>query len=179
MTDPQKILYGRVRDILEENDSLCMDVPDERDRLAKAIAIGLTGEPKPAPAPEVVRKVNENERKVLAILAEAFDSLARQTKLERNIVRRACRSLAKKGLAKFEQTLWNDDGPAGSGYRATEEGAALITPCDICQKRATYDYWLDPKGEHTIESDKDARHIRECEEHYQQSANRPQQTTLA
>src|SRR5437870_300515 len=75
--------------------------------------------------------------------AYGFKGLVSQTKLEVPQVRRACRSLAKKGFAKFERTLWNEeDGqPAGAGYRATEEGAAYITPCDLCGKRATYDYY--------------------------------------
>lgn len=34
-------LEGIVRDVLEANDGLCMDVPDERARLAKAIAKAL------------------------------------------------------------------------------------------------------------------------------------------
>ena len=131
--------------------------------------------------------INENERKVLEILAEAyspdewgayaFASLSRQTKLEVKQVRRACRSLAKKGLAVYERTLWNDDGPAGAGYRASEEGAALIDPCDLCGKRAVYDYEVDEKGEMAITTE--GRRIRECEEHYKQSAARPAQTTLA
>lgn len=132
-------------------------------------------------------KINENERKVLEQLAEAyhpdewgafaFKSLIAGTKLELKQVRRACRSLAKKGLAKFEQTLWNDDGPAGAGYRATEEGAAFINPCDLCAKRATYDYYVDEKGEDTYKS-LEGRHVLECEEHFKQSAARPQETEL-
>lgn len=133
-------------------------------------------------------KVNEKELAILKILAEAyspdewgayaFASLSRQTKLEVKDVRRACRSLAKKGLAQYERSLWNDDGPAGAGYRATEEGAAFISPCDICQKRATYDYWIDEKGEHALSLDPGARHILECDDHYKQSAAAPQQLAV-
>lgn len=138
-------------------------------------------------------KINDKERKVLEILADAyhpdewgayaFASLSRQTKLEVKEVRRACRSLAKKGLAKYERVLWNEDtGPAGAGYRATEEGAAFIDPCDICGGRISYDYTIDANGKHDWEKgydEKTGRHIRECNEHYKQSAARPQQTTLA
>lgn len=111
--------------------------------------------------------------------AYAFASLSRQTKLTIPEVRRACRSLAKKGLAKFEQVLWNDDGPAGAGYRATEEGAALISPCDICGKRAVYDYNVEEDGTFTMNDDEKTRHVQECEEHHGVSAKAPQQTTLA
>lgn len=130
-------------------------------------------------------KINENERKVLEQLAEGyspdewsayyFRGIVAATKMELKEVRRACRSLAKKGLAQYERGLFNQDGEAaGSGYRATEEGAALITPCDICGKRATFDYEIDEKGEQTF----NGRRILECEAHYKQSAARPQQNKL-
>ncbi len=134
-------------------------------------------------------KINEKEQKILVVLAEAYEpdewgaygfaSLSSQTKLEVKEVRRACRSLAKKGLAKFERTLWNEDGLAGAGYRATEEGAALITPCDICGKRATYYYYVNQKGEDAWHKEGN-RHIQECEEHYKKSAANPpvKQATL-
>lgn len=83
-------------------------------------------------------KVNENEHKCLAVLAENFydDSewsawymhgIVTETKLELSQVRRAVRSLARKGLAAYERGLFNDDGQvAGSGYRATQAGKDLI-----------------------------------------------------
>jgi hypothetical protein len=133
-----------------------------------------------------MQKINDKERKVLEQLAEAyhpdewgaysFAPLARITKLEVKEVRRACRSLAKKGLAQFEKTLWSDDGPAGAGYRATEEGAALITPCDLCGKRATYEYEVDENGEMSWKPG--GRRIRECDDHHGQSAKTPQQAAL-
>lgn len=136
-------------------------------------------------------QINEKERKVLAILAEAYEpdewgayafkSLSLQTKLEVKEVRRACRSLAKKGLAQYERTLWNEDtGPCGAGYRATEEGAALISPCDMCGVRATYDYRVDEKGEMFMgfASKTPLRRVRECENHYKASAHEPQQTKI-
>lgn len=133
-------------------------------------------------------KVNEKELAILKILAEAyspdewgayaFASLSRQTKLEVKDVRRACRSLAKKGLAQYERSLWNDDGPAGAGYRATEEGAAFISPCDICGKRATYDYNVEQDGSWTSNDDEKTRHVLECDDHYKQSAAAPQQLAV-
>jgi hypothetical protein len=132
-------------------------------------------------------KINDNERKVLEKLAEdwhpdewgaySFAPLSRITKLEVKQVRRACRSLAKKGFAKYERTLVDMDGvPAGAGYRATEEGAALITPCDLCGSRATFDYHVDKKGEFAW----DGRRVRECEVHYGKSGKMevPTQRTM-
>jgi hypothetical protein len=76
--------------------------------------------------------VNDVERKVLQSLSEAgwgedwylpFAPICDEWGLARNVVRRACRSLARKGLAEFESGLWDEDGePAGSGYTATEAG---------------------------------------------------------
>jgi hypothetical protein len=82
--------------------------------------------------------MTENERKVLSALHDAysdyedfcylgFAGIMSRTGLDRKIVRRSARSLARKGLAQFGSGLWTDDGePAGSGYRCTKEGAALI-----------------------------------------------------
>jgi hypothetical protein len=80
-------------------------------------------------------KLNLNERKVLRRLAREFGydapyfpfgPLMRATGLTRKEVRRACRSLTRKGLAQFGRGLWDDDGhPAGSGYAATFAGAEL------------------------------------------------------
>jgi hypothetical protein len=107
-------------------------------------------------------RVNENERKVLAALAEWYSDeaewnafylrgLVSETKLELSQVRRSVCSLAKKGLAKYERGLFNEDGEvAGSGYRATLAGAALLNPCDVCGDLASFVY--DGK--------------RECEQHY-------------
>jgi hypothetical protein len=129
-------------------------------------------------------KINDNERKVLEQLVEAYDpdewgayafrSLANQTKLDIPQVRRACRSLARKGLAAYERTLWNDDGPAGAGYRATEEGAAFILPCDLCGKRASFDFLVNDKGEQVVLPQEGLRRVRECRAHEEQSPNRKQ-----
>lgn len=75
-------------------------------------------------------RLNENERKVLGELPPWDDSyvsfayLSSNTGLDRKAVRRACRSLARKGLAEYGRGLWNDEGPAGSGYCATKAGVA-------------------------------------------------------
>lgn len=92
-------------------------------------------------AREAVIKITDNERKVLETLADAydqsgwdeygiytFDPLQRKTGLDRRHVRLACRSLQRKGLAKYVKALWNDDGPAGAGYGATQAGFDFINP---------------------------------------------------
>jgi hypothetical protein len=83
-------------------------------------------------------KVNENEHKCLVVLAEDFyddtewkawymRGIVMETKLELSQVRRAVRSLGRKGLAAYERGLFDDDGMvAGSGYRATTVGKDLI-----------------------------------------------------
>lgn len=79
-------------------------------------------------------KLTSNERAVLRVLAgisdgyyKPFAPIARTTGLDRNVVRRACRSLKRKGLADFLAGLWTEDGePAGAGYAATPEGRELI-----------------------------------------------------
>lgn len=45
-------------------------------------------------------------------------------------VRLGCRSLARKGLAEFGKGLWDDEGPAGSGYCATKQGRASLASAD-------------------------------------------------
>jgi hypothetical protein len=77
--------------------------------------------------------LNIYEQKVLGYLTEdgfswdqgysGFAGIVANTRLDRKTVRRACRSLARKGLTEFGKGLWNDDGePAGSGYCATKAG---------------------------------------------------------
>jgi hypothetical protein len=76
--------------------------------------------------------INIYERKVLNLLIEdglyyGFAWIVQETKLDRPTVRRACRSLARKGLTEYGRGLWNDAGePCGSGYRATK--LARISP---------------------------------------------------
>jgi len=84
-------------------------------------------------------KLNDNERKVLAVLVVCgddswggycyfnFRALTGPTKLNRREVRLACRSLKRKGLAEFRRGLWSEDGePAGSGYCASKAGVDFI-----------------------------------------------------
>lgn len=91
---------------------------------------------------ETYPKINEKERKVLAVLAEAYGSdydcmyfrgIAPVAKMELKEVRLAARSLKRKGLAEYQCGLFNDDGKvAGSGYSATHKGALLINACIDC-----------------------------------------------
>jgi hypothetical protein len=88
--------------------------------------------------------VNANERKVLQFLVDegtdyagflafSFDTICGPTELGRKAVRRACRSLARKGLAEYCRGLWTEDGePAGSGYCATRASEAVLATgkCD-------------------------------------------------
>lgn len=80
--------------------------------------------------------VTPHEAKVLHALAYfggedsecgfvGFKPLAAETGLDRRTVRLACRSLSRKGFAKFARGLWTDEGePAGAGYAATLAGMA-------------------------------------------------------
>lgn len=83
----------------------------------------------------VVPRINPNEMKVLAALASvagdfgclSFRGVGQRVRLNRQIIRRACRSLARKGLAEFHRALWSEDGePRGSGYCATRKGCAHV-----------------------------------------------------
>jgi hypothetical protein len=90
--------------------------------------------------------LNPNEAKVLVELADdyrcdfgyrGFAYLTRETGLDRKVVRRACRSLARKGLAQYGRGLWSENGePAGSGYAATKFGVErakdLPRQCEGC-----------------------------------------------
>jgi DNA-binding MarR family transcriptional regulator len=80
-------------------------------------------------------KLNPHERKVLSALADyygdfgffSFSQLSRKTRLNRQQVRRAARSLARKGLAEFCRGLFTQDGEvAGSGYGCSREGAKWL-----------------------------------------------------
>lgn len=58
----------------------------------------------------------------IALRMESFDR-----QLDRAGIRRACRSLARKGLVKFSTGLWTEEGePAGSGYGITDLGATML-----------------------------------------------------
>lgn len=108
-------------------------------------------------------KVSEREQKCLEVLTRHFQSegnyiyfrtIVKETKLTLQQVRRSVRSLARKGLAEFQRGLMDEEGNvAGSGYCATEKGAAYISHCDLCDRINMYEY--DGK--------------KECELHYGQS----------
>ena len=56
----------------------------------------------------------------------SFGPVEAETGLPRNLVRRACRHLARRGLLIYDKGLWSDAGaPAGAGYGLTERGHAL------------------------------------------------------
>jgi len=80
--------------------------------------------------------VNEAESQILNCLIDAgddfgylsFADISSRTGLERKIVRRACRALARKGLAAYGRGLFNDDGEvAGSGYTATRQARSTVS----------------------------------------------------
>ena len=82
-------------------------------------------------------KINENERRILEFFAADYDpeepaayyfkGIIAHTGLDLKQVKRACRSLKKKGLAVYMRGLFDEDGKvAGSGYGASEEGYKLI-----------------------------------------------------
>lgn len=75
--------------------------------------------------------LNPDEQKVLNYLASeeeaywGFAAIGECVRLDRKTIRRACRSLARKGLTEFKSGLWYEDGgPAGSGYGITKAGRA-------------------------------------------------------
>ncbi len=80
-------------------------------------------------------KLNEYEAKVLTVLRDhagdfgylSFATISANTGLERKVVRRACRSLTRKGLAEFARGLCTEDGGmAGSGYAAARVGGVFL-----------------------------------------------------
>lgn len=88
-------------------------------------------------------KISDRERLVLVCLAEYWNddcdclymrTIAKETKLEIFQVKRSVRSLARKGLTEYVRGLFDEDGMvAGSGYRATREGAVLVKGCKDCK----------------------------------------------
>lgn len=98
--------------------------------------------------------LNPTERKVLAALVPSygdfgylnFKGIASRTRLTRKEIRRACRSLARKGLAEYGRGLWSDDGEvAGSGYSATKAGCEYVNG----HKRTVLSFPGDPDLELT------------------------------
>ena len=84
----------------------------------------------------VLSETQHRERVVLNALVQtvsedfgfmSFASITAVCGLDRRLVRRACRSLARKGLAKYARGLWTENGePAGAGYAITREGLAQL-----------------------------------------------------
>lgn len=57
-----------------------------------------------------------------------FATVAKRSEMDISKVRRAVRGLARKGLAKFYQVSWTDEGqPHGAGYGLTKEGRDLLS----------------------------------------------------
>lgn len=83
-------------------------------------------------------KLNADETTVLKILmartmpygemCASFAGLSNpDSPLDRPRIRRACRSLARKGLAEYHRGLWTEDGEmAGAGYCITSAGQKAI-----------------------------------------------------
>lgn len=88
-----------------------------------------------------MKPLNANERAVLVAMADYgvgyfmnFHYFADKTKLDRKAVRRACRSLSRKGLSAFRIGLWSEDGePAGAGYGITEQGSLALASLEVAQ----------------------------------------------
>ncbi len=125
--------------------------------------------------------ISENQRKVLEVLVEHFDddmgnclyirTIAEEARLEHRLARLAVRALARKGFARYERGLFDEDGKvAGSGYCATYAGAYEIKPChhgcgmlismvtgectECWEKRRVYQFiedWSDYKKGDTID----------------------------
>jgi len=76
-----------------------------------------------------------DEQKVLRALARVpeefylpFRPISKSTRLSRKRVRVVVRALARKGLTEYAKGLWSEytDSPAGSGYRITSTGRAVL-----------------------------------------------------
>lgn len=85
-------------------------------------------------------QLTEDQRLVLGVLGREFNTgpyygntyltfagieARLETAIGKQRVRLACRALTRQGLACFRNGLWADEGPAGSGYAATPDGALV------------------------------------------------------
>jgi hypothetical protein len=140
-------------------------------REASRVAAGERREKGQRNTSNAFMKINENEQKVLEYLASDyeegrayyFSSIEEETKLDKKVVRCACRPLARKGLAELVRGLFDDDGKvAGSGYSATLQGAQSVNHCDLCNELPCYEY--DGK--------------KECDAHYRKSVKSTVQPLL-
>jgi hypothetical protein len=76
------------------------------------------------------KELREREQKVLSALhgldedfCFGFQTIMRETGLDRRTVRLTCRRMARKGYTAYHRGLFNDDGEvAGSGYAITSKG---------------------------------------------------------
>lgn len=85
-----------------------------------------------------IKLTNKDELKVLRALDAHYDdtwsfgfvsfrTVCKRTKLPRAVVRRYCRSLARKGMAEYANGLFTEDGEmAGAGYSATRAGHVAL-----------------------------------------------------
>lgn len=118
-----------LHDIVQRRDAARKDAKRSRqEAAAPAVA------PAPVAPPKLKLTVSARERKVLVVLAGGFDpyhwrafnfkGIGKGCDVEPYLIRRVVRSLARKGLAHFERSLWDEyDGtPAGAGYRCTQAG---------------------------------------------------------
>jgi hypothetical protein len=87
---------------------------------------------------QMPKKLSQTELHVMLFLLGKYDTytnshlyfpfapIMEATGYDRAVVRRACRSLRRKGYAEYLRGLWSyDDGPAGAGYGATDAARAL------------------------------------------------------
>ena len=67
-----------------------------------------------------------------------FAPIQHDTGHSRAEVRRACRLLARRGLAEYSSALWSDDGQlVGAGYAITAAGRAAMTELVERDRRLT------------------------------------------
>lgn len=79
-------------------------------------------------------KLSENQRKALIGMDAPADmpifnfrQIAERSGLERHLVRRTVRALARKGLAEYWRAGFNeDDGLLSAGYGLTEKGREVL-----------------------------------------------------
>lgn len=79
-------------------------------------------------------KLSDNEQELIRAFAEVppdhcmgFKAIAARCSVPLPLVRRVTRALKRKGITRFEQSLFDDDGvPAGAGYGLTELGLKYL-----------------------------------------------------
>lgn len=130
----------------------------------------------------MIKDLNENEIKVLTVLFNytdcwgehciGFSWIEEETKLTKKEISKACKVLREKELVHFYTGLIDGDGMfAGSGYCISDNGQAVINPCDRCEKAAFFDWHEDSSGEWTSMEGPGVVHIRLCSEHHKEYKN--------